>query len=220
MTIVNASLEDAIRLHLRWDTRVDASNIIVNVSERHVTLSGSVPSYLEKSIAFDDVRKLPRVRSVLNQITVQSPSKSNEIIDSSIRANIRQALSFHPKVDSANIDIKVTNGRVELDGVVASYWHKAVVEGYAINAKGVVHITNRLVVAPLENAADDETARDIMRAFRRSQMIKASSIHVKVEDGHVTLTGNVPGAEVHQAAEVAASYTFGVTSVDNLLAID
>ena len=220
MTIDDSTLADSIKLHLRWDSRVQAENITVAVENRHVTLSGSVPNYLDLWVAVEDVRNLPGVRSVIQQLVVKPPAQTSLPEDAAIKLNIYQALKHQSVVDTSNIKVGVKAGHVEIDGSVESFWHKAIVEGYAISTVGVVQISNRLAVVPHESASDEETARDIIGAFRRSVMIDALAIDVKVEHGAVTLSGNVPNADAYRAAESAAAYTFGVVNVDNQLIID
>jgi len=54
------------------DDHVDASNIEVAVSERVVTLSGTVTSRMQKRRAEDLIERLPGVRDVINSIRVVS----------------------------------------------------------------------------------------------------------------------------------------------------
>lgn len=216
MTVEKSVIED----QLRWDTRVIETHIDVDVEDGHVTLSGKVPTYLDRMIAENDVRHLPGVRSVINQLIVEYPMQNGSPSDEEVREYISGILRGHPTIDESNVQVMVSSGHVQLEGTVGSYWHKVLVDDIVASASGVVEISNRLAVVPYENAADEDTAKDIMNAMHRSPLIDAGDINVKVEEGRVTLSGSVPTADAYRAANDAAAYTFGVIEVTNHVVID
>jgi len=208
-----------IEEQLHWDTRLDAENIQVTVADGHVTLTGSVPTYFDRMIATEDVWRVQDVVSVDNQLAVKYPSHIKVPTDEDIKQYLAHILLWHPTINSNEITLHVNNGMVDLEGTVDSYWQKLTVEEMVANTFGVVNLSNRLAVVPQDDAADEETAKDIMDALHRAQAINADDIDVKVKDGRVKISGSVPHADAYRTARDIAAYTFGVIDVDNKLII-
>lgn len=219
MVVTNSLNKNVVYAQLHWDSRVDAENVDVHVEDGQITLSGTVPTYVDRLAASEDAWRLPGVTSVSNELIVKYPAQFNTPTDTDIKAHISHVFEWHPTLDAGDIEIVVRSGHVELDGIVDSYWHKLAAESVVANTAGVVQISNRLAVVPQENAADEDTARDIVDALNRSQLIDAEAIDVMVENGHVTLAGSVPNADAYRLAHNIAAFTFGVIDVDNKLDI-
>lgn len=219
MTILEKINKTLIEAQLNWDSRIDAQDIHIQVDDGHVKLIGSVPTYLDRVIANNDVWQMPGVRSVRNDLIVKHPPGLTVPTDAEIETYLGHVLKWHPSIEASRIDVIVRNGHVELDGTISSYWHKLAVEEIATNTTGVINITNRLAVAPADDEADAATAVDIVDALRRTRHVDADAIDVMVKDGYVMLSGHVPDSAAYDAAQNAAAYTFGVIDVKNNLEI-
>lgn len=204
---------------LYWDTRVDASDIKVEVSDRNVVLAGTVPSYGTRQAAETDAFIIQGVVSVRNDLQVKFTPEVTIPTDEALVSNIETLLEWHPDIESTDIMVSADNGNVTLEGSVKTYWEKIGAEDLVATLSGVVGITNLLAVVPSETVDDQIIADDIITALDRNAMIDAGDIDVKAENGVVTFTGTVPSAAAYRAATTIGWYTRGVCDVRNNLVI-
>ncbi|MBI2854996.1 MAG: BON domain-containing protein [Chloroflexi bacterium] len=205
--------------HLAWDDSFDASKIQVAVSQGKVLLTGTVSSYPARVAAERDVRLVPGVTSVENQLQVE-PQNGTSATDEDIRSRVQSMLAWDALVNPKDIKVRVKDGVVTLEGSVDAYWKRFRAEDLASDVGGVIGMTNRLKVAPRRSAADDCIATEVHRALRRSMAIDAERIKVKVKDGVVILSGTVPTWDMRFAVEDTAKFTTGVTGIVNKLKVD
>jgi len=215
----NQSLAEHIRAQLQWDSRVESLGIDVNVSDRAATLTGTVPNYRSKRAAEEDAWMVGGLREVTNQIEVQRPSNSPASADSDIDLRIKNAIAWEPAIDAGKIDVMVSGGVVTLRGSVDAYWKKFQVEDDAYFVPGVVMVINEVAIVPTDRVEDEVIARDIEAAFDRNAIINPDDITVEVNQGTVTLGGNVSSRAEWHAAYTTAMYTGGVTDVVDRLDI-
>ena len=205
---------------LYWDSRVDASNISVAVKEGRVTLTGEVPYYVSAMAAVDSAWDVEGVTFVSNQMQVNYVDK---LADDELKSNILSKLALNPYVLSHNFDVRVDHGWVTLDGTVDSQWKKLEAENDALGVHGIIGLTNRIAVVttddPKMHSVDASIAEDVIKAITRSRLVNIADVNVKVSDGKVILTGEVPSWEARKAAYRSALYTFGVAHVDNQITV-
>ncbi|MFW6161767.1 MAG: BON domain-containing protein [Planctomycetota bacterium] len=204
---------------LYWNTRVDASDVNVEVDAGKAALTGTVPTYLAREEAFLSARRIAGVVGVDNQVRVEYPTTFSVPTDAEVQQNAMNAVQWSPELDDTDIQVSVATGKVSLEGTVDALWKKYHAEALVSNLAGVLSIENKLTVVPTEEVADKATAEDIMGAIERRLGTYAPNITVQVRNGVVTLTGTVPTWRERQEAYEAALYTFGVLEVDNQIAL-
>lgn len=204
---------------LYWDDRVDATNIQIQVDDRTVKLSGSVPSYSARQAAVFDAWSARDVQKVINDIEVKYPPALEIPTDQEIESNIQSILEWNPNIDEATITVQVKNGYVTLEGSVDAYWKKVKAEQSIGGVVGVIDITNKLAIVPTRAVADEEIAQNIMSAIDRKIRVDVESVNVKVVDGKVTLSGTVSDWEAYNAAKEAAEVTEGVKDIEDQILI-
>ena len=133
------NIEDSIY----WNNRLDYSKIDVIVNNKIVTLIGSVNSFWKKNLAEDLAYSMKGTANVINKISVV-PTRS--VQDHNIAESINGALERNPKVNVNDIDIKINEGMVTLSGKVNSWEANNAAYEAAKYAKGVVDVTNEIVV--------------------------------------------------------------------------
>jgi osmotically-inducible protein OsmY len=213
-------IRNDVKEQLTWDTRVDSSNIDVDVIDGIVTLSGSVPTYPDRSQAQTDALQVPGVASVDNGLTVSFPSAYEIPPDAEISFNVTSSLSWSPTVDATRIHVAVSDGEVTLTGKADSFWQKQRAGEIAANTAGVTDVHNELMVTPAAPAAaDQDVRRDIIAALERNVDVDITGVDIDVNNGVVTLSGTVGDYRTYRTAEDAAGYTSGVLEVNNHLAI-
>lgn len=204
---------------LKWDARIDASDVSIKVDNGKVDLEGNVPTMTAKSAAFDDAYLVDGVLSVYNNLDVEIPAAKTTPTDAEIRDNVVTALSINSDVESYKIDVTVDKGWVTLEGTVNAYWEKVSAENEALDINGVLGVSNNLGVVPTESYLDENIAEDIISALERNVHVNADDIDVKVEDGKVTLDGTVKTYTAKNAAFDSALYTPGVITVNNRIIV-
>lgn len=219
MALTQEEIKRNVVDQLYWDTRVDASDVGVEVSDNTVRLTGTVPSYGARSAAEIDARSIPGVSTVDNEIGVRYPSTIEIPTDDEIRNRIVNLLIWNPAIDSTKIEVSVISGQVALEGSVDTYWKKLRAEELAAQVVGVVSVQNMLSIVPTGTFSDETIADSIVNALERSAAVDASAIDVRVENGIVTLTGNVPNELARQMVLNAVEYSAGVIDVIDNMAI-
>ena len=217
------SLDEQIKLsvvdQLKWDSRVDISDIDVAVSGGTVKLKGSVPSYRMREIAARDVLDVDGVTFLSNELKVQYSLTAVLPDDEQIKGNIEKMFSWDPEIEPENIAVTVSTGKVTLEGSVNAIWKKLKSQDIASNVTGVFQVINKLAVVPTDTYIDQSISEAIMATLERNTHVTARDVNIKVENQIVTLSGKVPGWKAYHAAHDTALYTRGVVQVLNNLVV-
>ena len=146
--------------------------------------------------------------------------------DAELVKSIRHEILMYPHYTMwDDVTFRVENGSVELDGAVNQPYKRADLERIVRRVPGVAALTNELKVLPL-STFDDRLRVQIARAIfsdptlARYAMGAVPSIHIIVENGHVTLTGAVMNAMDKQIASVRAASSMSFGPVVNHLSVD
>ncbi|MFN7945777.1 MAG: BON domain-containing protein [Blastocatellia bacterium] len=210
-------LRDEVLRELRWDTRVDATEIGVTVSRGVVTLTGTVSSYAHRMAAQEAAHRVHGVLDVASDIQVK-PAGDLSRTDTEIAQAVRYALEWDVLVPSEHIRSTVTDGWVTLEGDVETLSQHEDAERAVRYLRGVRGVHNRLAISPPEIRLD-EVREIIESALERRAERLAEKIRISVRDGEVTLTGNVRSWAEKRAIIGAISHTPGVHAVNDHLLI-
>jgi osmotically-inducible protein OsmY len=131
-----------------------------------------------------------------------------------LASNVRDELSWDPKVDAAAVAVSADDGTVILRGTVGSLREKREASSAAERVFGVVGVDNKLEVRLLTDAKrDDADLRgDILQALMLDSLVP-STVDVKVDDSYVTLTGTADWQYQRDEAEFVASNVVGALDV-------
>lgn len=220
MTRADEVVKKEIVEQLYWDSRVDASNVEVTVKNNKVTLAGDVPSYGARWAAEADAYFINDVKSVKNNLVIKQPPGYEIPTDEEIRQNIASALFWDSDIESSKVEVKVAKGWVTLEGSVDSHWKKQLTEQKVTRMRGVVGVTNQVTVVPSESVVDEIIADDIVSALKRNSQVIAEHVTPVVEEGAVTLKGQVRNWNEFFTAQQVASQTTGVKDVENNLVLN
>jgi osmotically-inducible protein OsmY len=204
---------------LKWDGRIDISNLSVEISGGTVKLMGTVPSYRMREIAMMDVLDVPGVTYLTNELKIKYRSPGALTNDEEIKTNIEKMLSWDADLDTENIKVAVNAGIVSFEGSVTAIWQKVKIENLTSNVTGVLQIINKLAVVPTETYYDQAISKEIMEAFDRSISIDLQDVIVRVEEQIVILSGKVPSWKAYHSARDIALFTRGVIEVQNNLRV-
>jgi osmotically-inducible protein OsmY len=207
--------EDVLR-ELKWDPRVEETEVGVQVEDAVVTLTGTVSSWAKRVAAQEAAHRVYAVRDVANDIAVKAPGDM-PVTDAEIAQAVRRALEWDVFAPDERITSTVSNGRVTLEGRVDVWSQREAAERAIRNLQGVRGIANNITVTP-PNVSSLEVRRAIEEALERRAEREGRRIQVDVSaDGTVTLRGTVQSPEEMEAVVSAARYTPGVRSITNQL---
>lgn len=137
--------------------------------------------------------------------------------DLQIKSDVTDELVWDPAVNSTNVGVAVRDGIVTLSGIVDSYIQKHAVERAARRVAGVRGLALDLEVrlAPGHQRTDTEIAQAALHALRWHSLVPEAHVDVEVEDGWVTLRGELDWAYQSASAEGAVRPLVGVRGVTN-----
>lgn len=201
---------------LEFEPSIDAADIGVAVEDGTVTLTGHVPTYSQKMMAENIVKRIKGVHAIAQEIEVR-PFGSHITADDEIAKRAANSLRWNSSVPMDAVQVKVENGLVSLNGKVKWYFEKLAAEKAVRDLTGVKGVSNLILIEP--NVSPIDVRQRIESALRRDAELEAKRIQVKVDDRKVMLDGKVRTWAERDAAERAAWAAPGVTSVVDRIAI-
>ena len=213
----NVQTQSDVRAELAWDPAVRDGDIRVAAIDGVVTLTGTVPTYADRTAAQRAAERVFGVRAVANELAVALPIVF-ERTDTDIARAVVDALTWDVQVPDARIKSAVSSGWVTLDGNVDWGFERDAAVRAVRNITGVRGVTNNLIVTAKPVSTFD-VSRGIKQALERHADRTASHITVEARDGIVTLSGNVASYGERRAAEGAAWAAPGVKEVKDHLAV-
>ena len=141
--------------------------------------------------------------------------------DQEMQEEISDALRWEASLRNDDVAVGVRIGVVTRGGFVDSYGDKAKAERVAGRVRGVTAIANELHVKLPGGAewSDPDLARAAVDALQWNVAVPHEKIQVKVEQGWITLVGEVEWLHQKQAADRAVQYLRGVKGVFDLISV-
>ena len=144
--------------------------------------------------------------------------KSNE----TLQKDVQDAIKWEPLLNAAEIGVTVKDGIVTLTGTVDSYSKKSEAEEAAKKIAGVKAVVEKIEIhfGDTGKTSDLDIATEILNAFKWNWEIPGEKVKVKVENGWVTLEGNLNWNYQREAAKKVVSKLIGVKGVTNNIKIE
>ena len=141
--------------------------------------------------------------------------------DDDIKRDVEAELRWDHDIDATDIGVAVKNGVVTLTGFVRSYMQKYQAERDAKRVAGVLAVANDLEVRvpTAYQKTDPEIAREVAEEIKSELPYSHNLIKVVVDDGWVTLEGDVEWNYQKERAEAAARRVKGVKGITNFVMI-
>ena len=142
-------------------------------------------------------------------------------LDSDIKRDVEDELRSDPDIDASDIAVAVNDGVVTLAGFVRSPRQRRKAEQDAKRVAGVLGVANNIQVRLpiIHRRPDPDIARDAADAIRRDLPYSWELIKITVDQGLITLEGEVEWHYQRELAERAVQNLRGVTGVINMVRI-
>ena len=142
--------------------------------------------------------------------------------DAHIKADVTDELAWDPAVNATSIGVAVREGVVTLTGHLDSYAEKPAVERAVHRVAGVRGIAVELDVrlAAVHKRSDSDIAQAAATALQLNSLVPDEKIQVQVENGRVTLTGEVDWSYQLASAEQCVRPLAGVRGLSNRITVE
>ena len=141
--------------------------------------------------------------------------------DSQLKADVTDELAWDPAINAAGIGVMVKDGVVTLTGHLDSFAEKHAVQSAIQRVEGVRAIALELDVklSAAHKRSDSEIAQAAATSLRLNSLVPYDKVKAMVEDGWVTLTGEVDWSYQIARTEQCIRPLSGVRGLDNLITI-
>lgn len=138
-----------------------------------------------------------------------------------LQNDVQNAIKWEPLLNAAEIGVTVKDGVVTLTGSVDNYLKKSQAEDAAKNVAGVKAVVEKIEInySSWGITSDGDIAKEIISALKWNFEVPSDKVKVKVENGWVTLDGELPWNFQREAAKDAVSNLNGVKGVTNNIKI-
>jgi osmotically-inducible protein OsmY len=142
-------------------------------------------------------------------------------LDSDIKRDVEEELRSDPDIDASDIAVAVNDGVVTLAGFVRSPRQRRKAEQDAKRVAGVLGVANNIQVRLpiIHRRPDPDIARDAADAIKRDLPYSWELIKITVDQGLITLEGEVEWHYQRELAERAVQNLRGVAGVINMVRI-
>ncbi|KAB7531479.1 BON domain-containing protein [Flagellimonas olearia] len=143
--------------------------------------------------------------------------KSNKIL----QKDVENAIKWEPLLHATEIGVTAKDGMVSLTGVVDSYTKKMEAENVAKSVIGVNALVENIEVKFNDSfkKSNEQIAKKVLRALKLNGSVPDDKVTIKVEDGWVTLEGELSWNYQKEAAMDAIRYLTGIKGISNNIRI-
>jgi osmotically-inducible protein OsmY len=153
------------------------------------------------------------------RISGDPPAGEAAMSDKQLRQNVIDELGFEPSIDAANIGVLAEAGVVTLNGHVPTYAQKVEAERAAWRVRGVKAVVQDIEVRYAGSpASDDQIAKRALDVIRWNSTVP-DDIHLTVNDGWITLSGEVDWQFQRTGAEESLRNLTGVLGITNNISL-
>ncbi len=217
MQLSDAEIKSDVVEALSRDSRFSLARITVRVDQGLVVLSGDAPNLYTIQVAMEVASCVNGVQGVRSELGVANPEKKPD--DELIRKNADQILCWSASLSDGQVAVHVSSGLLTLEGKVDAYWKRRRAEALMLDVKGVVAVVNNIEVVPDLEPQDQVIADDVKSAIERCSCLGRDTIAVDVNDGLVTLSGQVPTLTSKRQTPCLAEAVLGVKGVIDKLEV-
>jgi osmotically-inducible protein OsmY len=141
----DAQIQQDVASELSWDTRIQHTNVVVEVHDGAVALGGTVSDSIQKIAAQEAAYRVAGVLDVVNHISVHLPDMF-ERSDTDTAQAVRHVLEWDVVVPDTHIRSMTANGWITLEGEVDTWHEREAAERAVRNLAGVRGLINKIEV--------------------------------------------------------------------------
>jgi osmotically-inducible protein OsmY len=213
----DSQIQSDVMQELNWNPSVTHERIGVAVTDRIVTLSGTVPSYIEKFAAEKAAQRVDGVKAVVEKIEVKIPGSAKRD-DQDIAKAIVDQFKWNIQVPDHLIKANVEDGWVKLTGEVEWDYQRTAAEKCIRRLTGIKGVSNNIAIKA-KQIQPEVVKQKIQEALKREAALEAKRITVEIKGSKVILNGDVRSFAEMKNAKWAAWSAPGVTAIENNLHI-
>lgn len=141
--------------------------------------------------------------------------------DAQLKADVTDELFWDPAINATHIGVIVNEGVVTVTGHLDTFAEKHAVERAVRRVSGVRAIAVELDVklAQSHKRGDSDIAQAAAAALRWNSLVPDNAVKVEIEDGWLTLTGNVGWGYQSSSAEQSVRSLVGVRGLTNRITL-
>jgi osmotically-inducible protein OsmY len=141
--------------------------------------------------------------------------------DAELQQDVMNELKWEPTIKAAEIGVGVKDGVVTLSGYVDSYVKRWAAERAAARVSGVRAVAEGIQVRLPSSLkrSDEDLAGAVANVLEWNILVPHDHVKVQVQDGLVTLSGEVDWWYQKNAAEEAVRYLMGVVLFNNQITV-
>jgi osmotically-inducible protein OsmY len=221
---ISTSVKAALALHQDLAGRP----VSVRTRDAVVTLSGRVGSDDEKAAAGEVAESVDGVRRVDNLIAVtpelgsrqarSDRSLGQKLDDTALATKVKGAFALHRDLRHLDIRVEAREGKIFLEGQVATPAQAETARTRALTIEGVVDIESRLVVTGEAEAGGDLATR-IESVLADNDNLRAYRLRVYERDNSLVLEGEVATGAERELAQLLAERSAGGREIRNEILI-
>ena len=184
----NDQLRSDVEHELGWEPKLDESHISLGVKDGAVTMSGHVPTYLQKGSAVRAAERVYGVKAVADELKIRLAG-SHARDDTDIAESIAHIMRWNANVPEG-VKAEVVDGIVTLKGTIDWEFQRHEAARLVRGVIGVRDVKNLIELKP--RPGDSQAVEiKIASAFGRQASLDARRIHVAVRDSTAVLSGHV-----------------------------
>ena len=136
-------IESRIEYALLLNPIIESDSIDVDVSNRRVSLKGSVDALWKKREVKILSANAKGVSCVTDNLDIVPP---REYRDEEIVHEIEKALDRRPAVSQEDVDLSVSNGEITIEGTVPNWFTYSQIKVSSENTPGVVNVVDKMKI--------------------------------------------------------------------------
>ncbi|MEI6441143.1 MAG: BON domain-containing protein, partial [Alphaproteobacteria bacterium] len=142
--------------------------------------------------------------------------------DAHLKDSVLAELQWTPTVNAAHIGVAAHDGVITLTGHVETYAEKHAAEVAVRSVKGVRAIAEEIEVKLAFDVkrSDEEIAAAVLMRMAWDSTLPKNAVKATVQNGWVTLTGDVDWGYQHEAAGHEVQKLWGVVGVSNNIKVN
>jgi osmotically-inducible protein OsmY len=209
-------LQAAVSERLDMHPGINSSHIGVASREGVVTLSGHVPSLVERTLAEQVAGQVKGVKAIVNGVSVELAGMSRTA-DETLAEQAYARLSSNASVPTDRLHLAVSDGRITVHGHVDWPFQLQAALHDLEHLSGAREVRHDVEIRP--PVKPERVEEKIRQAFAELSPLDAQRISVTVHGSEVVLTGDVTSWHEKGVAESTVWCVPGISKVTNNISV-